>query len=356
MDIQSLFYSIQDKVKFFLAKDRFDTNARLVMYEKLGSALSEGITILDIVSDLHKRYVRRKNPISYMTGKWISKIKKGENFSEAIKGWAPEGDIYLLAAGEERNNLEESFSELIRITNEQKKLKKLVSSDIYPQFFTLAVLLGVIYGFSSYIAPQFKDLISEDKWPPVAIYYFAFSDAVLNYFAYIAAAMVLLIGLSAWSFKNLTGPLRTRLDKFPPWTIYKEMESANLLIVISGMVKSGIAVNDAITKIEKFSPKYTSFHLRTMKRRLAAGINEGEAMNTGMLPQDLADDVIDYGKRAGFSKGILSIGRRAGDEVVEKIGNNISKIGKLVNYSIYGYASFAIMSISGLVDAMMKQF
>lgn len=347
------FKAVKNKFKMMLAKNHFDVNARLVMYEKIGTALSENVSILEAVSDLHKRYIKRNNPLSYMTGSWIQGIKKGNTFANTLKEWVPEGDIYLIASGEDRNNLKESFDELLRVTEEQRKIKKMISSSIYPQFLTIAILLGVIYGFSSYIAPQFRELIPAEKWPPIAIYYFGFSDMVLKYYIHFSVTLALLVGFTAWSFKNLTGPIRRVLDRIPPWTIYREMESANLLIVLSGMIKSGIATNEAITKIERFSPSYTSYHLKLMRKRIAMGINEGEAMNTGMLPEDLADDVMDYGKRAGFSKGIMSIGRRAGNEVVSKIEGNIGKVSKSVNYLIYGYAGFAIMTISELVAQMM---
>ncbi len=347
------FKAIKRKFQTMLAKNHFDVTARLVMYEKIGTALTEDVSVLEAVGDLHKRYIKRKNPIGYMTGSWIQSIKAGNTFAEAIREWVPEGDVYLIAAGEDRGNLKESFDELLRVTEEQRKIQSLVSSNIYPQFFTVALLLGVIYGFSSYIAPQFKDLIPEEKWPPIAIYYFGFSDAVLKYFAYFGAVLTVVIVLVGLSFKNLTGPVRQTLDKLPPWTIYRELESTKLLIVLSGMIHSGISSSDAISKIEKFSSPYTRYHLKLMRQRLAMGINEGEAMNTGMLPEDLADDVMDYGKRAGFSKGIMSIGRRAGNQVVKKIESNIGKVGKTINYLIYGYAGFAIVTISELVSQMM---
>lgn len=343
------------KIKLAIAKNNFDVAQRVLMYEKIMMGLEDGVSIREVISDLHKRYVKRDKIFQHMTREWIASVDSGQNFSIAIKEWVPESELYMIAAGEEKNNLLESFGELIRTTRDQEELAKTVKKKIYPQVFVLAALVSVIYGFSKYLAPGFKEMTPEEEWPDMAVNYFAFSDWAIAYFPYIGAFMGVFGLLALVSFKLLRGPLREALDKYPPWSVYREIESAKLLVVLSGMLKSGIAINDSIEKLNKFSTPYMKGHLNKMRARLSTGMDEGTAMSTGLFPDDLADDVIDFSKRSGFSKGIMSLGRRMSKQTSEKIADGADKVGKYLNYAIYLYVAFTVIAVSEIVTAMINK-
>lgn len=337
-----------------LLKSQFDTRQRVMLYQEILIGIEDNVSIPEIIKDIHAVYVRKKSPFKVMTKEWLVGSASGKRFSEYTKGWIPDNELFLISAGEEKDKLNESFSELIRIVSEQEELIKSIKSKIYPQIFLFFALSGAIYAFSSKLAPGFKKIMPEDQWPTSAQHYFAFSDWYVANGHYLIFAMIAFLIISFLSFKTLTGEIRNKLDKYPPWSAYREIQSAQFLVVVSGMVKSGIAMKDILSNLNKNSSPYLKSHLKKMIFKLARGVGDGESLNTGLLNEDIVDKVTNYSKRSGFHKGIMALGRRSSREMIEKIEKGANKAGSYINYAIYLYVGFTIVALSEMVSTMIS--
>jgi len=352
LDLEKLLHL--KKLNRFLAKNAFNEDARLKLYHNILNGLKENISHIDIIIDLHARYKATEDSAQFMTEEWIDGFENGKEFSEVAKDWIPSSEIFLIVAGEKSENLSKSLEELIRVSGEKKKLKALAKKTVVPQLISLTMLFAIIYFFSSFMAPSFKEMVPEEDWSPLSVNYFNFSDWMVNNMIFVVGIVLAVIITVGWSFKNFTNPsIRPIIDKYPPWTIYREIESANLLISLAGMLESNVSLNHGLKHVKDHASKYTKGHLVKIIRQFERGSDDGSAMDTGLLPTDVSYEVKDYGKRAGFARGIVSIGGRISKEVIVKVEKQSSLFAGITKFSIFGYAGFTIMAIMDVLNAAM---
>jgi type II secretory pathway component PulF len=342
------------ELKKWWAKNQFDVRQRLLMYQEILMGIEDNVSINEIIKDIHAVNVRKKNAFEIMTKEWVIGAASGMRFSQFAKGWIPDNELFLIASGEEKDKLNESFEELIRIVTEQEELVKSVKSEIFPQIFLFFALSAAIYGFSLKLAPGFKKILPEEKWPEITKMYFSFSDFYVDYGPYLIVIALIFAILAFSSFKVLTGDFREKLDKIAPWSIYKNIQAAHFLIVASGMIKSGIALKDVLKNLDQHSFPYLSWHLNKMLRKLTRGEGEGMSLNTGLLDEDTMDRIANYSKRSGFHKGMLSLGRRASKEMISRIERGASRSGSYINYAIYIYIGFTVAALSEMVSSVIS--
>mgnify|MGYP005840709709 CR=1 FL=1 len=336
-----------------LAKNSFTIKERLFFYEELVIGIEDGVAMLDIVDDVFEGYKRRGSILSVMAKEWSVDMKSGRTFANALSSWVPESELYLIASGEEKNNLAFTINELIYTVKEQEELSKSIKKKLLPQVLVIFVFFLIVYGGSKYISPGFKELIPEKSWPEISRNYFLMSDWAVNYVPYIGTLLLISFISIFATFKSFTGSFRNILDDYFPWSVYKKIQAASFLIVLSGMIKSGIATRQSIEKLYKFSSPYMKTHFTKMNFRLSKGIQEGSALDTGLFDKTTVVKIENFGKRSGFSKGILSIGKRVAKETRENLDSLADKIGKYVTYLIFGYVGFSIVALSSLVSAMI---
>ena len=112
-------------------------------YHQLGAMLASGITLLQALE-----LIRNAPPAASFRSplnRVITELQSGATFSEALaaqRGWLPELDVALIAAGEQSGRLDACCQRLAAYYKDRARLARSVLADLaYPAFLLLLVLL-----------------------------------------------------------------------------------------------------------------------------------------------------------------------------------------------------------------------
>ncbi|HDL7561831.1 TPA: type II secretion system protein F, partial [Escherichia coli 151_06] len=96
------------------AKMLFTSKLRMRIYEKLARYLANGVPLTFALDELYKFTTdsgkRNKTPQAIAIHMWSISIRNGDSLTKALKGWVPEDELSILAAGEISGNLSDSIS------------------------------------------------------------------------------------------------------------------------------------------------------------------------------------------------------------------------------------------------------
>lgn len=338
--------------KKFLIDFMIEPSDRISFYEDMALGLENGVGVQEIVKDIDFFYRETENPLFIMTEEIQSGIASGANLSVILRKWFPEEDVFLIDAAEKKGLDEQVFKDLNEIISESERLKALFKKELMPQMMTLIVTLLFIVGFSVFLMPGFATMIAEKDRTPLVANYFAFSQGIMDYGVYFAVIIAGFIGSVIWSIKNLTGSLRDKIDKFPPWSVYREFQASNFLILLSGMLKAGIPTNAALELLNKNAGPYLKRHIKKIRKNLAQGNrNEGEAFDTGFFSNVTAYKIKTYASRSGLANGLYLLGSNsvkdlsiAMEKVVKIIGKTVGAL-STVYIIVTGQAMYDIIKI-----------
>src|SRR5690606_15667516 len=137
------------------------------------------------------------------------------------------------------------------------------------------------------------------------------SDFVNTWLFPVLAFLAALVALVAFSMPRWTGPVRTRLDRYPPWSLYRLIVGSGFMLTVSGMIKSGIPIPTILAMLQRGSGKWYREKLSRTLYHVNNGHNLGDALHrTGFRFPD-AETVQDLRAYAGLNKF---------DETLEKLG------------------------------------
>lgn len=309
----------KEEISSFL-KFRFTLKHRINLYERLKSYTEEEFPVYESLARFKARYDRKKDFRGKIIGHWLDNMQGGLQFSKVIKGWVPDSELNLIAAGEEGSGIEKGLGEAIKFAKSAQKIKSIIiGGSMYP-LILLLVVLGFIAMFSLQMAPTYLGLLPLHKWPELPQYFYAFSKFIVDYWYiflsfFIVSSIVIGLTIDKW-----VGKVRDVFDYAPPWSVYKVYQSCSFLIGLASMMQSGIPLNDSIEKIKKSSGPWMTYYLDEMLRNLRrGGQNFGQHLNVGLLDDETSGDVIDYSELGKFEEAVYSIGEKNLERSVDLI-------------------------------------
>ena len=308
-------------IKQEIQKIRFGLSARISLYERLADYLENKFPVDKVLEKISKRYQKKKDYRAEILNVWRRRMANGSKFSDAIKAHIPAEERILIAAGENSGGgLPQGLREAIRLSKGVAAIKSaIISGSAYPAVL-IATILFLVSMFASQMAPVFIDILPLSKWDSSALLLYNLSSAVNNYWWMILAIMMVICLILGWSTSRWTGKSRAIADRFPPYSIYKEYQSASFLIALSSMMIAGVGLSESLQKIYEKSSPYMQEHIGKMLRRLrVTGSEYGRALDTGLLSEEVAGDIEDYSALSTFEKAIYGIGEKMIEKTLKSI-------------------------------------
>lgn len=317
--MNELFEKVQKAFVDLNGRFAFGTKIRLQTYENLYHMLENDLPLDHCIYELVDRKTARKRPEAVVLKRWHDKMKQGYTFAEAIREHVPSGELSLIGAGERGGKLAEGLKQAHRVTSSLLMLRKQLVSKLAMPATMFAALGFLIIGFSTKMAPEFAKTLPPAQWSQSGQILYAFSLFVKEYWIHSFVGMGVLVAGIALSLSRLTGPVRAKLDRLPPWSIYRTYSSATFLIALSSLMSAGVPILDAVKHVRVTASDWAKSHLNVMVSRMRAGVEYGEALDTGLMDDETSDNVMIYSRLAGFNKAINDIGARVIDEAVGRI-------------------------------------
>ena len=322
---------------------------RLVFYEKMLAFVEDGVPAQDAIEAIQKRAAENNNPQRYALELWLSEIRSGSTLSQAVSSWLPSQEVMFFNAGEETGDMQNALEEMIKMVRQITDLRSSVVAPLLISMTYVIVLFGIIIGMSIFLVPEFKDMLPPEERPLFTNRFFMFTDFMAQWGLLIVGVLVSLGFLIGTTLGVFRGSIRDRLDDVPPWSLYRRYQAAQFLIMLASMMKSGMPIQKAIQSTMRFSNRFLNAHFNRMLENLNSGLEDAEALNTGLFPKDNADDIQDYSSLSSFDIGIVSIGRRAISETKERLIKVATTIEIFVKLGITAFA----LSVMGALIFMV---
>ena len=322
---------------------RSSADERVRLYERLERFVSHKVPLDEAIGSIYARLSRPKKGLfgresrdgrRHVYERILSRLRRGLPFAEAAKEYLPSAEMVMVLVGEQSSNEAEGFRQARFVADVVRRMRgALVGALTYP-----AVLLAMGCGFLAVIAAKFGPMMLEmagdrpvGAWPLASRILYQLAEAVSSYgIAAAIGAVVLgyavLYSLPRWHERM--GGMRRVLDRWmPPYTIYREYQSASFLIAIGALVKASVPVDEALARIASISAPWVKWHLRKMLVSVRKGVDPGAAFNTGMLGDEVVGYIEDFNRAGGLDEALTVVGVESVEDSIRRVQRSSAVIG-----------------------------
>jgi type II secretory pathway component PulF len=332
----------------------FSNSQRMALYEKIAAFLEDGIDLHTVVQKLGMKYLENgeTDPRAKILLEWAEAMNNGRSFSSAVGSWVPSSEAMLIKAGEQSGDLGAAMRNAVYATMSVKEMKSKLTGELgYPVALILA-LFGMMYMIATNVMPELAAASSPDTWPGGAQTLHSLTEYVRTKGHFTLAGVVLFCMLISYTFPRLAGPVRDILDKIPPYSTYRSVQSSIFLISLSSQMKSGVPVVESIQSMQGMSNRYVSYHLGKMLKRLNSGVVVGKSLNAGFMDVETGVDIELFGETSNLQDAMESIGRRSIDNTLESIGAMAGTFRGIAIVALGIFIGWTFTSIQAITQTM----
>ena len=343
---------------------QFNTRRRIDFYEDLRSFVSAGLPPFQALGDMLQVSSKRR------TMRWLTNIlrpvieegRAGKSLPQAMRRWLPNEEAALLMAGEQSGDLEGALNRLIEMVGRKSEIRTALMKELVPTGAILVVLIAVMY----FVQVSLLTLVG-DMLPPedlvgtsVAKHYIAFATFMQSYLLFlvvgtIVAATAVARSMSRWR----PSPIRQWLDEHvPPWSMYQRQQSTFFLVAAAAMMRAGTPFKRAVVDLQSAAGPWLRTHMRKMLKILGTGASPVDAMQTGILPWEVADRLATYRRLQDIAVVMESTGISSLNLLLKRTKSlgNIAKVGVMLLFAGFILATlFTQFELSSALEAAAKR-
>ena len=310
----------------WFTKVQLTPTIRAQIYDTLAMLLENNVLLVDALGEMYAvvsddgRKPRR--PAATMLYECRQMVAEGHSFSEAIKKWVSTEEAALIEAGERSGNLRGAFADALDlIATRSKIVGAVVGKAVYP-IFLIGILCYLLYIVATKLVPALESAAPPEAWTGAARMMYLSAQFTTNYGIYTLVALVLVVVGILVSFPRLRGNLRYRLDKIPPWSVYRLVVGALALKNIAVLIRNSIKLHDALILISSNANPYLRERIDAAILGTTKGLNLGEALVASEF--DFPDrEAVKYlrvlASRDGFDRALSNFSAAWIDVSVKKV-------------------------------------
>jgi type II secretory pathway component PulF len=343
---------IEYKLNRFLF--RMDASGRKRLWTKLAKLISNGVPILDALSSMHSRRIESgnaKHPMTLAMGDWMKQIRNGKRISQAINGWVDRDEQMLIAAGEQSGKLDEALTSAAEVMEAKKKIRgAVIGGLIYPTVM-MVIAIGVLIMFSFKIIPSFTKVVSDEKWHGIARFMIDLANFSRDYIVVIVAVIITMIVAFFVSLPRWSGGFRIKLDRYPPYNVYRMLQGSTWMISFAALVSAGVRIENALQQLSEGASPWLYVRVQSCLRGMRSGLNAGDALaksGYGFPDLEIIDDLGVYSKLSGFDEALSIIGKAWIKESVENISVMMKVIFGISLLFVGGFVAFMVGGLVGM--------
>ncbi|MDW9479056.1 pilus assembly protein [Sinorhizobium meliloti] len=308
------------------AKLQFSAKKRNRLYRKLNRFLNNGVPMtraLDILwSHASDDGRKPKESQAVIIDHWRRQVAEGRKLGQALKGWVPDSDRLVIEGGEAAGNLTVAIEKAMAINESAAKIKMTVIKGLTYPIMLVAAAIGLLVLIVRQVVPAFDAVLPKDQWEGLGAQMAFVANIIDNYLYLGLAALALLWTSIIWSMPRWTGGMRSKLDRFPPWSLYRLVLGSGFMLTVAGMIKAGIPLPTVLGMLGRDASPWYKQRLSLTLRWVNEGFNLGEALHKTGFDFPDRESVMDLRAYAGlnkFDEALEKLGTEWLEESVEKI-------------------------------------
>lgn len=322
-----------------LRKNRAD------LYYDLSSSLEDRVPLFTTFRKYESR-ARSRNPGEALVYMDALRALSSGSLTKAMQGIAPNSELLMIDALQNAGDskMAEGLKFLSQTVEKTDAMSAAARKAIRYPLVMLVLFGAMLTGFSLQVVPILTGLLPPEKWPFLGRILYTMSQAIANYGLVLAVTIVGLFAAFFYSLPRWSGKLRSRADKFLPYSFYRDFSGAMLIVALSILMRSGVSLRSSLDRSLVYSTPWMRFHIRLILRSLARAntVNFGEAFKTGLLNQYLEDRVQDASERRNPVEAFVRIGTGSIERVIAEIEKSAGRLSSTI-LVICGIVLFIMM-------------
>lgn len=317
----------------------------LAMNESLGRSLER---LWYNVTDMGKN---PDKPAAKALRDWLNKDRQGASLSEAMAGWVPTNELFMIRAGEESGTVANSFGVILSLGDSGKAMKAAISQAITYPLFMLLLIGAVLWMFGVNMLKPMKQFAPPQVMESMAGLVLV-SGIVENYGLIILALIGVVIFIISSTMPVWKGDIRIKFDMYPPWSWYRIWQGSAFLLSLSALLSASVPLKRALEVLEEQSGPWLKERIFATRQEVLRGRNLGEALRAVKMnfpdPQ-VALDLEILAERSDVAETMqLITDEWMGDQIaaLQKQAQVVRAIGMASVASIIAWAMLSIVNVS----------
>lgn len=298
--------------------------------------------------------------------KVLAGMDAGKGLADSLKRWVPNEESEMIRTGERADRLEKTLRELEHLLDVKLQIAAMLRKATLGALARLGILVGMMFYILNTVLKEARTLVSDELFEllTLAPLYFRFGELFMEWFVPLTIGLLVLGVVIAMSLPRWRPHgLRSYLDaNLPPWSLYSRVQSATLLTSASAMMEAGRQFREALVGLSQDGAPWLRTHCRKILGRLERGRPDAEALQTGMLPWQLEDQLATYAMLDDFKVVMRAVARDSLDMVlrtVTAIGNLMNllamlALGVFLIFTIFSVGEIALEAQSAIGSATPK--
>jgi len=317
---------------------------RARFYLSLASALERGENLVEF---LENQATRSRTGLAPVFNEWAQTMSSGGRLSDAIMGRVPVNEAMVVAASERRSDFNQSLRKLaadvVLLRNTRRTVLRPVARAIFALLLSGVALIAISLVL---IEPLVKTLAQPEKIGGVGGALAAVAIFLSHWWPAIAAAAVFgVLGLLA-SLPVLTGPVRQWLDRLPLYNLYAAFSSTSFLVALAAMLRGNVSVREALERLRGSASAYVQWHINRMVENLDIfGHRYGAAINTGMIPVEMIEEIEDWERSADFQKALDRIAQDNTQELAQVVQGRADTLDVALGLAVGALVAFVVLGV-----------
>lgn len=296
------------------ARLQLTASARQRVYRKIATMLANGLPLLKVLEELELRAShdgRKPNePMAVAMADWRRVVQNGGMLSAAMQWWTPPTEQMIVMAGEQSGRLETALATVGGVVASSRRIRAAIVGGMAYPLVIMAMTFVYLLLFGKLVVPRFAMIVSPQHWHGVAHSLYTLSQFARYGMVWCMLALVAAAAALVWSMPRWAGSLRVRLDRFPPYSIYRLIVGCGFLVAFSSLQTAGFTVEKSLTRLAGNAQPWLRQRIDDMLFGVKSGLNVGEAMrNTGyQFPSaEIVDDLCIYAEYKGFAQALSTL-------------------------------------------------
>lgn len=345
-----------------LARATFSGSMRDRMFEQLAVQLENGLTLMASINDIGRRAEKRhgKNtPVAAAARAITRRMRGGESFASALKGWAPPDEVMIIDAGERGANLPGVLRLVIKGRERSRTMRGAIIGALMEPAVLLASLYAMLLLIGLWVVPPLAKAVPPAQWHGSAAGLYKASEFTQSF--WVVVAPVLCVALTVvifWSMPRWTGRARVVLDRYPPYSLYRMSRGLAWLSSFVALSGAGIPHPQALESMVRYSSRWLRERLRAALGLMRGGSNLGVALEKsgyGFPDPEVIDDILAYVDYPDFDEKMARIADQWADQGVKQIQSRARVIGFAINVLVYGLMIYLILGVNALQTQLGTQ-
>jgi type II secretory pathway component PulF len=342
-------------------KSQLNQKKRLSTYRKIRKFINNNVSItaaLDILYNTASDEGRKpKQPLAIIYDQWRQTVRDGKSFGEAIDGWVPPKDQIIIASGEAAGKLDIALENAAFIQESSKKISSAIMKGLAYPVLLLSMTIGFMFVVSRVMVPAFSDIKPIETWTGSGAQMASLAHFVDNYMIIALGVTAALITGVTLSLPRMTGRLRAKLDKFPPYSFYRLSAGSGFLLSVSALISAGVSIPQGLKIIRKTANPWYRERIDGTLSKMGGGKTFGEALYETKLDfpdKEAVTEIRVYATLDGFDESLSQLGAEWLDDSVERITQQATLLrsGSILFMAlVFGWIASGIFSLQQQVTS-----